>query len=416
MSRRRENPETDRLLDRVEGFLIAAVSAGAFVEVANPPQAHRWLVDLFAMTAVAAVGAAIATNSASSSSDAYSPHPADEQDPPGWARTIATPRFVLPQEPDPTIAPISSRHRATQARLRLLPSPRPNQLDEPPRFFGGGAAHALPWHIPHRSAQNGIAADQVRVGAFDIRAASVVGPGHRCESDSAAPRQDAYRIGRTRDNLYAVIAVADGLSSARLSDLGANAAASHAVRILREQLDQRARIADLDAAAVFAEIAQHLVKEARNRNASAADLATVLITAVLQQPAGDDAAARGWVAWIGDSSGWVLEPEARLWIQRFGEAKNEGEYASNAVSGALPDAPQLVRQSEFRLGPGDVFVLATDGMADAWSADQRVNGFFAERWRSPQQAPYFVNDVGYDAPQRNDDRTAVAIWNEVKQR
>lgn len=429
MSRRQENPETNRLLDRIEGFLIAAVFAGAFVEVANPPQAHRWLVDLFAMTAVAAVGAAIAVNWASSDSNsgpdsnpdldanaryAGLPRSSEVEDPAHRGRVSGTPRFVLPRDAGPAITPSSARYRA-QAGLRLLPSPESNRLDEPPRFFGGGTAHALPWHIPHRSAQNGIAADQARIGSFDIRAASVVGPGHRCEPGNAEPRQDAYRVGRSADDRYAVIAVADGLSSARMSDVGANAAASHAVRILREQLSRRAGIADLDAVDVFAEIAQHLVKEARNRNAMAAELATVLITAVLEQPLDGDGVARGWVAWIGDGSGWLLDQEAGLWIQRFGEVKNVGEYASNAVSSTLPDQPHLVRQTEFHLDIGGVFVLATDGIADAWSADQRVNRFFAERWRTPPQAPYFLNDVGYDAPQRNDDRTAVAVWNEGRQ-
>lgn len=420
---RHGNPETERLLDRLEGFLITAVGAGAFFEVANPPRAHGWLVDFFALSAVGVVGAAIATNTASASASASDTRrrvSQDVYDPSARGRELSagTPRFILPRDADAAIpdaaiiAPGPRHQRVARPNLQLLPSPQQSPLDEAPRFFGGGAAHAMPWHIPHRSAQNGIAADQARIGAFDLRAASVVGPGHRCEPGSADPRQDAYRIGRSRDNLHAVIAVADGLSSARLSDVGATAAASHAVRILREQLDQRAGIADLDAAAVFAEIAQHIVKEARNRNAAATDLATVLITAVLEQPDPAGGVAKGWVAWIGDSSGWVLDREAGRWIQRFGEAKNAGEYASNAVAGALPDAPHLVRHAEFHLAAGDVFVLATDGIADAWSADQRINGYFAERWHTPPGVPGFLNDVGYDAPQRNDDRTAVAVWNE----
>jgi hypothetical protein len=258
--------------------------------------------------------------------------------------------------------------------------------------------------------QNGIAADEATVGAFTLRAASVIGPGHRCQQP-ADPRQDSYRIGRSRDSRYAIVAVADGLSSAHVSDAGATTASSRAVTLVREQLD-KVGFHRLDAKDVYARIADSIAGQAAGRGVATSELATVLITAVLQEPDADGA-AEAWVAWLGDSSGWLLDPGNRRWRFTSGDAKSRANaVASNEVRGHLPDTPNLVQDHYLRLLPDAALALVTDGIGDAWADPAGiVNDYFANAWRSPVPATRFVADVGFDAPQCLDDRTAVVVWN-----
>ena len=64
------------------------------------------------------------------------------------------------------------------------------------------------------------------------------------------------------------------------------------------------------------------------------------------------------------------------------------------------------------LAPGAALALVTDGIGDAWADPAgNVNEYFANAWRSPVPATRFTADVGFDAPQCLDDRTAVVVWN-----
>jgi len=301
-------------------------------------------------------------------------------------------------------------------RASLLPPtptlPRVSADDlQPPRFGSGAKAHLYPWRIPERTVQNGIAADEAQIAFFTIRAASIVGPGHRC-ADPATPRQDAYRIGRDRDDRHAILAVADGLSSARLSDIGAAAAASHAVTLLREAVQLRPGIDGLEATRIYAEIAKSMTEQADARGAESRDIASVLITAVLEEPAEPGGDARAWAAWIGDCSGWVLLPGEKRWQFCIGDRKDSGfELATNEVASYLPDSPYQVRQHTFLLPPDSALALVTDGISDAWATLDEANRYFAKSWRRPRPAAVFLNDIGYDARQLVDDRTAVVVWN-----
>lgn len=382
---------------RLRTVLFVAVLIGAFFEISAPHPRFGPLVDAFALTAVGVIGAAAALG--------FEPAPAP-----------ARHREPQDREPHPsTTAPIC-RYASGPAAAPQPPKPRPFLRERPtdlsvPRFGDGARAQGYRWLLPDRTVQNGIAADEATIGAFTLRAASVVGPGHRC-AQPAEPRQDSYRIGRSRDSRYAIVAVADGLSSAARSDAGATTASSQAVTLLRDHLDAGGGIDGLDAKELYGRIAQSIAAHATGRGVDTSLLATVLITAVIEEPDASGA-ARAWVGWLGDSSAWALEPHTAQWQFAAGEAKDRASaVVSNEVAGRLPDTPQLTRDHCVTLAPGSALALVTDGVGDAWADPAgTVNEYFANAWRTPVPATRFIADVGFDAPQCLDDRTAVVLWN-----
>ncbi|CAM5657192.1 protein phosphatase 2C domain-containing protein [Kitasatospora aureofaciens] len=388
----------DSLMDGwVRAGLLVAVTVGAFVEVGSPHRHYGWLVDVFALAAVGVVGAAAALGSE-------------------LAAVPAGQRNRLDREPGPDATVPACRYVAGPSAPTAQPAkPRPFLRERPtdpivPRFGDGARAQGFPWLLPERTVQNGIAADEATVGALTIRAASVVGPGHRCDQP-AGPRQDSYRIGRTRDSRYAIVAVADGLSSAAWSDTGATTASSQAVTLLREQIEA-GDFDRLDVKELYGRVAESIAGQAAGRGVGTAHLATVLITAVIAEPDASGT-ARAWVGWLGDSSAWTLDPRVPRWQFSAGQAKDrEGPVVSNEVAGRLPDTPHLALDGYVTLAPGAALALVTDGIGDAWADPAgNVNEYFANAWRSPVPATRFTADVGFDAPQCLDDRTAVVVWN-----
>ncbi|WP_406168928.1 protein phosphatase 2C domain-containing protein [Streptomyces canus] len=394
----RDDGRRDGLMGgRWRAVLFVAVVIGAFIEVSTEHRRYGPLVDMFALAAVGVVGAAAVLGSES-------------------AATLARQRDRLAQEPRPsTTVPVCRYVTGPAAPQPRSPRPQPFLRERPtdlsvPRFGDGARAQGYPWLLPERTVQNGIAADEATVGAFTIRAASVIGPGHRC-GQPAEPRQDSYRIGRSRDSRYAIVAVADGLSSAAWSDAGATTASSQAVTLLREQIET-VGFGGLDVKELYGRIAESVAAHAAGRGVATSHVATVLITAVLAEPDANGV-AEAWVAWLGDSSAWMLDPHVPLWRFSAGEAKDRAAtVVSNEVAGRLPDAPQLARDHYVTLAPGAALALVTDGIGDAWADPAgNVNEYFANAWRSPVPATRFTADVGFDAPQCLDDRTAVVMWN-----
>ncbi|WP_406135893.1 protein phosphatase 2C domain-containing protein [Streptomyces sp. NBC_01089] len=393
----RDDGRRDGLMDgRLRTVLLMAVAIGAFIEVGTSHQRYDLLVDGFALAAVGVVGAAAVLGSESTA--------------------LARQRDRLEPESRPTTAVPVCRYIAGPAAPQPQPpKPRPFLRERPtdlsvPRFGDGARAQGYPWLLPERTVQNGIAADEATVGAFTVRAASVIGPGHRC-SQPAEPRQDSYRIGRSRDSRYAIVAVADGLSSAAWSDAGATTASSRAVTLLREQIET-VGFGGLDVKELYGRIAESVAAHAAGRGVDTSHVATVLITAVLAEPDANGV-AKAWITWLGDSSAWTLDPRVPQWRFSAGEAKDRtAAVVSNEVAGRLPDTPQLAMGQYVTLAPGAALALVTDGIGDAWADPAgNVNEYFANAWRSPVPATRFTADVGFDAPQCLDDRTAVVMWN-----
>jgi serine/threonine protein phosphatase PrpC len=318
--------------------------------------------------------------------------------------------------PFPQPDPVRSASPLVTRRPGVSPAPAqaadPPAALVPPRFGRGSKAQALPWLLPAHTVYPGVVADEARLGDLAVRAASVIGPGHRCE-EPVTPRQDAYRLGRDESGRHLVVAVADGVSSSRFAELGATVAASAAVNILRERLTLSPDPAELAAPRIFGGVAAQMSDAAASRNLGDADVCAALITAVIPAgPVSGDAPQEPremWVAWVGDASVWTLRDGA--WTFVAGDRKHaSGGLESNAVAHVLPNSPLEVATASIRLTPGAVVAVVTDGVGDVLATLAEANRHFARNWARPPSSTSFVNDVSYDAERFIDDRTAVAIW------
>ncbi|MFC0526065.1 protein phosphatase 2C domain-containing protein [Phytohabitans kaempferiae] len=306
--------------------------------------------------------------------------------------------FFRPPAAPPQRTPEPPRVPASAASANGFPAPP---------LFGGrpSAAHAKPWLLPARPAHAAVCADEARLGHLTVRAASVVGPGHRCEEPAVA-RQDAYALGRDTAGRRLILAVADGLSSGRHSDIGASRAATFAVDAMRRRLDQGRELAAVE---VFGEIAAHLRATAEVRRLAPEDLSTVLVVAVVNAYPDQRGVHRMWTAWIGDSA--VLRHEGSAWRPIGGDTKSARDgIESNVVGASLPAEPQLVRAEAAELPPGGMVAVMTDGVGDAIRMERSAAEFFLDRWRRPPPVAEFLTHVSFQARGHQDDRTAVAVW------
>ncbi|GAA2633209.1 hypothetical protein Adu01nite_13400 [Paractinoplanes durhamensis] len=374
---------------------IFAVLLGGFLELqlfANEP-----LITVAGTLAILAGGIALQTEligpwAARRRRPAAAPQPA-----------VVHPQYVPAPPvapPRPMPKPAADGAVATLTRETTYPAP-PLFGQRPSR------AHALPWLLPKPVAQSGVAADEAGLGDLTVRAASLLGPGHRCEEPAVA-RQDAYALGRDPSGRYLIAAVADGLSSSKRSDLGAATAAEAAVDLIGRALDRHPDPAALDPGRLLHGVAERMTDEAAQRGLTPQDVCAVLIAAVIDTRAGEHG-RNCWFTWIGDVSAWQLRGDR--WEPFAGDLKqDEGGISSNAVNACLPLHPDRAERKLYRFPAVAVLALVSDGIGDAWTMMSEANTYFARQWTAPPPLGAFLNDVGYDARGFQDDRTAVAIW------
>jgi hypothetical protein len=311
--------------------------------------------------------------------------------------------------------PVSRPPAPARPMARVAPAARGVQADAgmifpaPPRFDErGSSAHAQPWLLPPHRLSSGVAADEAQVGDLAVRAASVVGPGHRC-AEPVVPRQDAYQLGRDRAGRYLIAAVADGVSGSRRGDLGATVAAQHAVDALVARLDRAEAPATLSAAEILQRVAQEMSRVAAVEKIDDAEVCAVMVIAVVEAVAGPDGSRRAWIGWLGDVSVW-RRVESH-WRFEVGDAKGDpGGLRTGEVASVLPMNWSDARQDLLVLAPGETLALVTDGVGDLWSMHPRANDYYHRRWSVPPPVASFVNDVCFDARGEQDDRTAVVVW------
>jgi serine/threonine protein phosphatase PrpC len=319
----------------------------------------------------------------------------------GGSRDLAQVAPVVERVRDPA----SGQGQRTGVSAATDPS-----TDRPLRIGKGSKAHGSVWRLPARPVQSGVAADGAQLGDLAVRAASIVGAGHRLD-DPGIARQDAYRIARDVSGDHLVVAVADGVSSGDYSDIGAAAAVVKSVSHLCHQLaDQAARGRGLDFRAAFEQAATQVLETARQRHLTSRDVATVLMTCAIPTYSHDLSGSRpAWFAWVGDLSAWILREGE--WSHVAGDRKQDiGGIISNAVAHALPDSPNVVRIGHVAVWPGDVLLVASDGVGDAMELYPQLQEYLGTQWDRPPTIGDYLADLEFEAPQCLDDRTGVAIW------
>jgi hypothetical protein len=293
--------------------------------------------------------------------------------------------------------------------LRPPPGPRDDTAAAPRSAFPvvrqRSRIAAIPWRLPVAPSPSGLAADQGRVGNLDVRAASLVGPAHRCGTP-ALPRQDAYRLGQDTRHDHLIVAVADGMSDSKHSDVGANVAAGAVVSEIRTRLDQGRSLDWLDASDILAATAGQMIGAAEQRRWSHDDVRCALAVAVMPTAADEGGGRRVWLAALADVTVWLWQPGG--WRSLVGDVK-EGADAGQ-LDHYLPYHPEKSATRLVTLERDAILAVTTDGIGDAISMLPGAAAWFAERWRTPRSILSFVSDIGYEDIQFNDDRTAVVIW------
>ncbi|WP_327308184.1 protein phosphatase 2C domain-containing protein [Streptomyces sp. NBC_01298] len=264
------------------------------------------------------------------------------------------------------------------------------------------AFHAS-WLLPEQPAPHGLVADRAELGGLVLRAASVIGPGHRA---LARPRQDAYRIGRDRSGDHLIVAVADGMSDSPHSDIGAQVAVSALVGAVREALDSGTDPESLARVQVFLAAAKQMYAAADARGWTADDVRAVAAVAVIPAAAEPGTARRVWLGAIADATAWRLEKGA--WDRLIGDGKSG--YDPSSVSSFLPHTPDLATYETVELRSGSALAVTTDGVGDALESGPTAREWFADRWAGPPEVGRFLMDVGFEQVQMQDDRTAVVVW------
>jgi serine/threonine protein phosphatase PrpC len=280
--------------------------------------------------------------------------------------------------------------RAPRRRVRLARGPL--TIGEPAPSIEPQLASTEPYR-PDTIADGGTAF------GLTVRAASVRGLHKRFVG---GPRQDDLCLGLHAPTRTAIAAVADGVSGAARSDLGAALAVRYATAAVARQLAEGA----IDWLGVFEQAAWALVSEERRMAVDAGSLATTLLVAAVS--AGDDGEVTVQVAAVGDS------PAFRLHTRRYDSIVGEPARADDLIGGgvlALPRHVGSVQNGSCTLTPGDVLLLCTDGLALPLAGGAGELGrTLARELATPPDVVDFARLLDFSRSTYDDDRTLVTVW------
>ncbi|HEV8174724.1 MAG TPA: protein phosphatase 2C domain-containing protein [Actinoplanes sp.] len=242
---------------------------------------------------------------------------------------------------------------------------------------------------------------------FTVRLASVRGYEHR---HRGTPRQDDVAALHHPATGAVAFAVADGVSSAPYSHIGATAACRAALGRVVADLDAGSAV---DWSKVVEHAAWQLVQQAAvvlgldatDAARAEREMATTLVAGLVRPaPAGPDIA----LVRVGDSSAWVLRGGSFRPLFDADPAPGGG-IAVSAVT-ALPRVPDIsVRGGT--LAPGEVLLVGTDGFGDPLGdGTGGVGAHFAVRLAAPRPPLAFAHDLDFSRETFDDDRTLLALW------
>jgi hypothetical protein len=245
-----------------------------------------------------------------------------------------------------------------------------------------------------------------------MRGASQRGHLHRY---NGAPRQDDFAAHHLPDGRV-VITVADGVSGAEQSHLGAATATKQAAELLCTQLGTD--LGDIDWTALIKSTAWALTERAQTLLGlpthdpvrAEEQLATTLVCAVIEPtPTGS---LRAYLVGVGDSNAWLLPTSGRF-IELLGAKAVTADGMSTSAVAGLPRVPAEVIPAIVEITAGEVLLIGTDGIGDPLGGGEGgVGNLLREVLTGPGTPSLieFAHAVDFSRETFDDDRTLVAIW------
>jgi serine/threonine protein phosphatase PrpC len=290
--------------------------------------------------------------------------------------------------------------RAASVRRRVRLARGPVTIGEPAAVIEARLASGEPYR-PDTVADGGEAF------GLTVRAASVRGLSKRY---TGGPRQDDICLRLHADSGTLVAAVADGVSGASRSDLGAALAVRYATAAVARQLDDRC--ASVDWGPVFEHAAWALVEEHRRASGDASagvdeagrSLATTLLVAAVR---GSDVQ----VAAVGDSPAFVLAGK-----EYDSVVGSPPESADGLVGGGVESLPRFggadaLQTARRQLDRGSVLLLCTDGLALPLAGGTGEVGLaLARELARPPDVVDFARLLDFSRSTYDDDRSLIAVW------
>jgi hypothetical protein len=247
--------------------------------------------------------------------------------------------------------------------------------------------------------------------AITVRGVSQRGHLHRY---NGAPRQDDFAAHHLPDGRVIVV-VADGVSGAPQSHLGASTATKQAAEWLCSQLG--ADPAAIDWLALLKSTAWALTERAQtlldlpepDPVRAEEQLATTLVCAVIE-PTGVGG-LRAHLVGVGDSSAWLLT--AGRFVELLGAKAVTAEGMSSSAVTGLPRVPAEVVPVVVEIGAGEVLLIGTDGIGDPLGTGEGGVGNLLHEVLTAAVPPSlieFAHAVDFSRETFDDDRTLVAVW------
>ncbi|MGW0792135.1 protein phosphatase 2C domain-containing protein [Streptomyces sp. NPDC002911] len=318
--------------------------------------------------------------------------PDQEQQPPPRQRpdrTALVPAQVT-REPRLPGGPIPAWTRFIFGRPAARFEPKPPEADpyRPDTLFDG-------WSTPE----------------LTVRLASVRGDAHRF---GGQPRQDDIVVAAHEPTGAVVFAVADGVSAAPQSHVGAALACRTAVADALRQLDEGRpqvdwkRVVDSAAYQLFMRVSGGTEPTREQQREAQALLATTLVTGVVHLTGSGRLQVN--LVHVGDSGAWMLH-ESRFRPLLGGKEEATDGVFSSAVS-ALPWVPARVEGTWSTFPEDGVLLIGTDGFGDPLGdGTGRIGSMMAyELGRPPREPQAVAQLLDFSRETFDDDRTLLAVW------
>lgn len=245
-----------------------------------------------------------------------------------------------------------------------------------------------------------------------VRAASVRGSQHRYQG---TPRQDDLSVLYRHEDSLLAVSVADGVSAATQSHIGASTAVRYSTQWVIGRTDgfenQQVFWSELfqNTAWAVVERSSHLLGQDHTDALEAERLlCTTLVTAVIRAASYDELTVT--VGAIGDSTAWVLRQDGYEIICGGKYSRKDG-LSNSAVTGLprIPDDPQVATRTIHR---DEVLLIGTDGFGDPLGSGKGDVGkhFASALLQGPPPLIEFFHLLDFSRDTFDDDRTLVAVW------